>query len=55
MVFQQEQKKELMLLKHKLDMEKLQMKASDGAVEADNLVEYSVEDITRALKKAEEA
>lgn len=55
MVFQQEQKKELMLLKHKLDMEKLQMKANDGAVDAENLVEYSVEDITRALKKAEEA
>lgn len=53
MVFQQEQKKELMLLKHKLDMEKLEKKAKDEAGSED-LVEYSVEDITRALKKAEE-
>lgn len=42
-----------MLLKHKLDLEKLQAKASSQDDIADT-VEYSVEDITRALKKAEE-
>lgn len=44
-----------MALKHKYELEKLQMKVSDDVIDAQDLVEYSVEDITRALKKAEEA
>ena len=45
MIFQQEQKKELMLLKHKLDLERLSKKdAGDPkAVEAEGMVSYSQE------------
>lgn len=50
MIFQQEQKKELMMLKHKLDLEKLQMKSQDAkAVEAEGLVTYSQESIVKAI------
>jgi hypothetical protein len=43
-----------MMLKHKLDMEKLAMKAEPEAVDAENMVSYSIEDITRAMNKIEE-
>lgn len=50
MIFQQEQKKEMMLLKHKLDLEKLQMKSQDTkSVEAEGLVSYSQESIVKAI------
>lgn len=42
------------MLKHKLDMEKLTMKAEPEAVDAENMVSYSIEDITRAMNKIEE-
>lgn len=53
MVFQQEQKKELMMLKHKLDMEKLAAKAEPEAVDAE-LMPYNMEDITKAINKSED-
>lgn len=57
MIFQQEQKKELMLLKHKLDLEKLAMKdAGKGdpeAVEAEGMVSYSQESIIKAMNDHE--
>lgn len=51
MIFQQEQKKELMLLKHKLDLEKIEKKdASDPKVlEAEGMVSYSQESIVKAM------
>lgn len=51
MIFQQEQKKELMLLKHKLDLEKLSKKdAGDPkTVEAEGMVSYSQESIIKAM------
>lgn len=51
MIFQQEQKKELMLLKHKLDLEKISKKdAGDPkAVEAEGMVSYSQESIIKAM------
>lgn len=42
------------MLKHKLDMEKLAMKVEPEAVDAENMVSYSIEDITRAMNKIEE-
>ena len=54
MIFQQEQKKELMLLKHKYDMEKLSMKSEPEAIDAENMVSYNIEDITRAMHQIEE-
>lgn len=51
MIFQQEQKKELMLLKHKLDLEKIQQKNDTAAEEVDNTVTYSVEEITKMLNE----
>lgn len=53
MVFQQEQKKELMLLKHKLDLEKLDKKGDPDTIDAENLMAYSIEDITRLMHKNE--
>lgn len=52
MIFQQDQKKELMLLKHKLDMEKAQAKLDDGAVDAEGTLAYSQEDITKMLMES---
>lgn len=52
MIFQQEQKKELMLLKHKLDLEKIQAKGDKEdpkAVEAEGMVSYSQESIIKAM------
>lgn len=52
MIFQQEQKKELMLLKHKLDLEKIQAKADKddpNVVEAEGMVSYSQESIVKAM------
>ena len=56
MIFQQEQKKELMLLKHKLDLEKLSKKdAGDPkAVEAEGMVSYSQESIIKAMNTHDE-
>lgn len=40
----------MMLLKHKLDLEKLQMKSQDTkSVEAEGLVSYSQESIVKAI------
>lgn len=50
MTFQQEQKKELMALKHKYDMEKLQ-NAQGDAIETEGKMMYSVEEITKVLNK----
>lgn len=50
MTFQQEQKKELMALKHKYDMEKLQ-NAQGDAIETEGKMMYSVEEITKMLNK----
>ena len=51
MIFQQEQKKELMLLKHKLDLEKISKKDTGDpkAVEAEGMVSYSQESIIKAM------
>ena len=51
MIFQQEQKKELMLLKHKLDLERLSKKDSSDpkAIEAEGMVSYSQESIIKAM------
>lgn len=56
MIFQQEQKKELMLLKHKLDLEKISKKdAGDPkAVEAEGMVSYSQESIIKAMNTHDE-
>ena len=54
MIFQQEQKKELMLLKHKLDLEKIQAKGDKedpNIVEAEGMVSYSQESIVKAMNK----
>lgn len=53
-MFQQEQKKELMLLKHKLDMEKMQSKIDDTATDAEGLFAYSVEDVTKMLNEVDQ-
>lgn len=57
MIFQQEQKKELMLLKHKLDLEKLAMKdtgkGGPEAVEAEGMVSYSQESIIKVMNDHE--
>ena len=56
MIFQQEQKKELLLLKHKLDLEKISKK-DDGdpkAVEAEGMVSYSQESIIKAMNSHDE-
>lgn len=53
MVFQQEQRKELMLLKHKLDMEKLQAKAEPLSAETEDSVPYCIEDIVRIIHNEE--
>lgn len=57
-IFQQEQKKELIMLKHKLDMEKLQCSAKQGepgqVIEAEGgMVPYSTADISKLLKQLE--
>ena len=51
MIFHQEQKKELMLLKHKLDLEKISKKDTGDpkAVEAEGMVSYSQESIIKAM------
>ena len=56
MIFQQEQKKELMLLKHKLDLEKLSKKDSSDpkAIEAEGMVSYSQESIIKAMNSQDE-
>ena len=53
MTFQQEQRKELLQLKHSLDMKKLQQQTDIGAVDAEGKVSYSVEDLTKMLNKIE--
>lgn len=53
MVFQQEQRKELMLLKHKLDMEKLQAKTEPINAETEDSVPYCIEDIVRIIHNEE--
>lgn len=55
MIFQQEQKKEMMLLKHKLDLEKLEKKSAvddPKMVEAEGMVSYSQESIIKAMNTA---
>ena len=57
MIFQQEQKKELMLLKHKLDLEKIQAKGDKddpNVVEAEGMVSYSQESIVKAMNTHDE-
>lgn len=56
MIFQQEQKKELMLLKHKLDIEKIQLKGSNEpeAIEAEGMVSYSQESIVKAMNSQDD-
>ena len=51
-MFQQEQKKELMMLKHKLEVEKIKLKGEPDAVDAE-MMPYSIEDITKAMHKEE--
>lgn len=52
-IFTQQQKKELMLLKHKLDMEKMQNKLDSDSTEAEGLVMYSQEEVQKMLNEAE--
>ena len=49
MVFQQEQKKELMAIKHKYDMELKQLNSGDDPIDIDNLAAYSQEQIVKLL------
>ena len=49
MMFQQEQKKELMALKHKYDMELKQLNQSDDPIDIENLAAYSQEQIVKLL------
>ncbi len=49
MVFQQEQKKELMAIKHQYDMELKQLAQTDEAVDVENLAAYSQEQIIKLL------
>lgn len=49
LVFQQEQKKELMAIKHKYDMELKQLNNSDDPIDVDNLAAYSQEQIVKLL------
>ena len=49
MTFQQEQRKELMRIKHEYDMKKIQQQVDVGAVDAEGKVSYSVEDLTKIL------
>lgn len=51
MVFQQDQKKELLELKHKYDMEKLQSTKVDNSVQVENLTTYSQEQIVKMLSE----
>lgn len=51
MVFQQDQKKELLELKHKYDMEKLQSTKVDNSVQIENLTTYSQEQIVKMLSE----
>lgn len=51
MVFQQEQKKELMKIKHQYDMEKAQSKIDTKVTDVENTMAYSVEDITKMLNE----
>lgn len=51
-IFQQEQKKELLMLKHKLEIEKIKLKGEPDAVDAE-MMPYSIEDITKAMHKEE--
>lgn len=53
MVFQQEQRKELMALKHKYDLEKAAAKNEPTAVEVENVMAYSIEEITRLMHNKE--
>lgn len=53
MVFQQEQRKELMALKHKYDLEKAAAKNEPATVEAENVMAYSIEEITRLMHNKE--
>lgn len=53
MVFQQEQRKELMALKHKYDLEKAAAKNEPTTVEAENVMAYSIEEITRLMHNKE--
>lgn len=53
MVFQQEQRKELMALKHKYDMEKAAAKNEPESVDAENVMAYSIEEITRIMHNKE--
>ena len=53
MTFQQEQRKELIQMKHDLDMKKLQQQVDVGAVDAEGKVSYSVEDLTKMLNNIE--
>lgn len=55
MVFQQEQRKELMALKHKYDMEKAAAKNEPESVDAENVMAYSIEEITRLMHNKENA
>ena len=57
MIFQQEQKKEMLLLKHKLDLEKIQAKGDKddpNVVEAEGMVSYSQESIIKAMNSHDE-
>lgn len=49
LVFQQEQKKELMAIKHKYDMELKQLNSNDDPIDVDNLAAYSQEQIVKLL------
>lgn len=55
MILQQEQKKELMLLKHKLDMEKIKAKDTQGpmSIEAEGTITFDQTEIIRKLSQLE--
>lgn len=56
LVFQQQQKKELMRIKHEYDMEKLKFKDGPQTIDAENTVVFDIDSIVRQLdeKKKDE-
>lgn len=55
MVFQQEQKKELLTLKHKFDMEKALAKNDSTPNDTEDVMAYNIEEITRLMHNTENA
>ena len=49
MILQQEQKKELMILKHQHDLEKINMRNAPETIDVTNATAFNFDDIAKAL------